>query len=158
MYGDTPSFTAEEESLLDEAGLPNEPLPPRVAHPVDVGIVEFAALLSNALSVEEAATLLGVNTSRIRQRLSRERSLFGIKSGSAWRIPTFQFDGRRAVAGIEKVLPNIRPDVDPTGVSRWLSLPHPDLVIGEEERSVSPLQWLRSGRDPIVVSELAREL
>lgn len=157
-YGDTTSLTAEEERLLDETGLPDEPRPPSVAHPVDIGIVEYAALLSDAVSVEEAAKLLGVNTSRIRQRLTRERSLYGFKSGSVWRIPKFQFDGRRTVAGIEKVFPNIRPEVDPTGVSRWLRLPHPDLVIGEDEKHVSPLQWLRSGRDPKAVSELAQEL
>ena len=53
------------------------------------------------LSVDEAARTLKVDSSRIRQRLSGDpRSLFGVKVGKAWRVPRFQFDGKRVAPGL----------------------------------------------------------
>ncbi len=39
----------------------------------------------------EAARLLGVDPSRVRQRLG-ERTLYGVKTARGWRLPAFQFD------------------------------------------------------------------
>ena len=47
---------------------------------------QYIALLEESLSAADAAKLLRVDVSRIRQRL-RERSLFGIEYEGSWRRP-----------------------------------------------------------------------
>src|SRR6266404_8433417 len=54
---------------------------------------QYMALLEESLSAAEAAKLLHVDVSRIRQRL-RGRSLFGIEHEGGWRLPRFQFERR----------------------------------------------------------------
>jgi hypothetical protein len=40
-----------------------------------------------------------------------------------------------------------------------LTTPHPDLRVGRnQERQVAPLDWLRAGKEPGVVADLARDL
>ena len=56
------------------------------------------ALLEESLSAAQAANLLKVDVSRIRQRL-RERSLFGLEHEGSWRLPRFQFERRRVIPG-----------------------------------------------------------
>ena len=115
-------------------------------------------LLATARPVAEAARLLGVDPSRVRQRLG-ERSLYGLKTPRGWRLPAFQFDldqPDRLVPGIGGVLAALPPDLHPVAVYNWLTLPDPDLAWGDEP--VSPLDWLRSGGDPAVVAALAADL
>lgn len=54
---------------------------------------DYMALLESSHSTAEAARFLGVDASRIRQRI-RERSLYGIEYENAWRLPRFQFERR----------------------------------------------------------------
>jgi hypothetical protein len=153
----SPALTAAEAAVLDEAGLvEGERDRPGV---FDKSQIEFELLVSQSYTLQRAATILGVDPSRLRQRLG-QRTLYGIKEGGSWRIPTFQFDARRKklVRGIEKVLPHIRADAHPLAVASWLSTPHPDLVLGEEETPVTPLRWLAGGRPTDRVADLAKEI
>ncbi len=103
---------------------------------------------------------MGVNPSRVRQRLGGDpRSLYGIKEGKSWRVPKFQFIGRKPIPGMAEVLPALPRDLHPVEVQRWFSTPHPDLYLDpDERRPVAPLDWLRMGRPAEVVADLARNL
>ena len=148
------TLSEAEMALFEQGGLP-APDPARKTAS-DVGAVEYGMLLDHSLSVDEAARLMTVNGSRIRQRLA-SRELFGIKDGRSWRIPRFQFDRGRLVPGIEQVLPVLPEGMHPVAVNRWLKTPNEDLEI-EADAIVSPLEWLTSGRDPSRVRELAASL
>lgn len=152
----SPPLTSAEGAVLDAAGLAEG-----VAGPGEYerSTIAFQLLLRRSLTLDKAAKVLGVSTSRLRQRLS-EHTLYGIKEGRSWKIPTFQLDARRKslVHGIDKVLPRIDADAHPLAVVSWFTSPHQDLVVGDEETAVTPLQWLSAGRSPGIVAELATEI
>jgi excisionase family DNA binding protein len=119
---------------------------------------KYVALLASALTTREAAGVLEVGESRIRQRL-REGTLYGVKAGRKNRLPAFQFEGGGEVPGIAKVLARIDRSVHPVAVLNWFLLPNPDLYLDEDEaRPVSPRHWLLSGSDPEVPAHLAEDL
>jgi hypothetical protein len=153
----SPPLTAAEAALLDEDGLVEGERDRPGAF--EKSQIEFELLVNQSFTLQIAASILAVNPSRLRQRLA-QRTLYGIKEGGSWRIPTFQFDARRKklVRGIEKVLPHIRADAHPLAVASWFSTPHQDLVVGEEETPVTPLQWLAGGRPSDPVADLAKEI
>lgn len=123
------------------------------------GKAEFARLVSDACSTEQAAKALGVNNSRIRQRLTETpRTLYGIKLGREWRIPKFQFAGRGMVPGLDQVVAKLPGDIHPVTFYRWLTTPTPDLTLDEHETPVAPLDWLKLGHAPERVAELAANL
>lgn len=152
-----PPLTKGEADLLDQAGLVEGDRDTPGAF--EKSRIEFELLVHQSLTVDKAAKRLGVNPSRLRQRLAA-RTLYGIKEGRSWRIPTFQIDARRKklVRGIDEVLPHIRPDAHPLSVVHWFSTPHQDLVVDDREERVTPRQWLASGRPTDVVAHLAEEI
>jgi hypothetical protein len=118
-------------------------------------IATYSALLTSGLTVQEASRLLGVNPSRVRQRLIG-RTLFGIKETHGWRLPTFQFGASRTLPGIAQVLPRLDPELRPVAVYSWFTEPDPDLQV--DDTAVSPRDWLASGHDPEVVAAIAGDL
>lgn len=151
-----PQLTTAEAALLDRAGfgVAAESVPSSLER----SRIELELLIRTSLTIDEAAHALGVTTSRVRQRLS-QRSLYGLKEGKNWRIPRFQFASKsRLVRKIDVVLPHIRGDAHPLVVKNWFTLPHQDLVVGDDEQPVSPIEWLASGGSPEVVAELADEI
>ncbi|MGB8932119.1 MAG: hypothetical protein WCC48_12825 [Anaeromyxobacteraceae bacterium] len=151
-------LTAPERAALEEGGIDLEAAPaPHGLSAAERSAVEFAALRAESYGADEVARLLDVDASRIRQRLtSRPPSLFGFKVGKSWRVPTFQFTERALVPGIDLVVAALPRDLPAVAVRRWISVPSPDLEIDEEP--VSPLDWLRAGRDPAKAAELAAAL
>lgn len=153
-----PALTKEEEAVARSGGLRPDALGTDERHLLYRATAEYADLLRDSYSVEQAAHQLGVNGSRIRQRLTRRpRSLYGIRVGKAWRIPRFQFEKRRLVPGIDAVLSRLAEDLHPVAVYRWFTSPNQDLTVADDQ-AVSPLEWLRSGNPPQAVVELAAEL
>jgi hypothetical protein len=150
-------LTRAEAAVLERGGVDLAPPPADADDPLLATAVEYAALLATALSVDEAATLLGVHPSRVRQRLTA-RTLYGIRHANVWRLPRFQFAGSRLVPGAERVFPALAPGAHPVAVARWFTAPDADLVVGPDERSVSPRDWLAGGGDPGEVARLAAEL
>lgn len=148
---------ASEAELLVAGGL-SPVLPPGARDPVLGHALELAAILSTSLTVEQAAGLLRVNGSRVRQRLTAHPpSLYGVKHGRAWRLPRFQFSPHGELPGIRPVLAALDPALGPVAIARWLTFPNPDLALADEEPR-SPLAWISSGRSPSPVVALAREL
>ena len=81
----TPAFqpaavlSTTELKAIENVGLSTEPWKSDVAQdPLMQTIVDYMALIETSLSTAEAAAMLSVDVSRIRQRI-RERSLFGIE-------------------------------------------------------------------------------
>jgi excisionase family DNA binding protein len=148
-------FTEEEANEFAAAGFDAAPAVPREADPIAHTAARYSELLATALSTESAARLLDVEDSRIRQRL-QEGTLYGVKIGRNWRLPSFQFTARGVVPGVEHVFPRLDATLHPVAVYRWFVEPNRDLVY--EDRAVSPRDWLLSGADPIVVGDLAEDL
>jgi len=151
-------LTVEEARVLASGGLDTAPLRAGEEEPLTQTALEYARLLQSSLSVEQVAQLLAVNPSRVRQRLTgHPRTLYGIKEGRSWRVPRFQFAGRKPIPGMAAVIGALPPDLHPVAVRRWFTVPHPDLRVDPDEaRAVAPLEWLRTGRAPEVVADLAR--
>lgn len=153
-----PPVTEQEERLLRNGKLNVSPLRTEETHLLYRASAEYARLLHDSYTVEQVAHFLGVNTSRIRQRLiGTPRTLYGIKFGRAWRIPKFQFRGRRLVPGIETVLQRIPANLHAVAVYRWFVSPNPDLT-SRDEKPISPLDWLRIGNTPDTAADLAADL
>jgi len=118
---------------------------------------QYMALLEDGLSAAEAAKLLRVDVSRVRQRL-RERSLFGIEYEGSWRLPRFQFERRLVIPGLAHVLKSLPPDLFPLDIVDWFVLPDADLQLDSDAAPLSPREWLLSGRPIEAVVTLARDL
>lgn len=151
----TAHFTEAELAELKRDGFDLRPLPSADIDPAVGTAVRSAELTATALSVQEAASLLNVDESRIRQRLN-EGSLYGIKFGRSWRLPRFQFTGSGLIPGIDVVLRRLSRNLHPVAVWRWLTTASPDLVLDDE--AWSPVNWLLTGGDPEVVASLGAEL
>ncbi len=153
-------LTEVEETLLAEGGLATEWRGAEGESPIARTRAEYAVILERALSVTDAATLLGITPARVRQRVNASpQTLYGVKLSGEWRLPRFQFQiGRkRLVPDIEAVIQAIPEGLDAVSVVRWFTSPNPDLQIGDGE-PLSPLDWLATGQEPRVAAELVREL
>jgi hypothetical protein len=115
-----------------------------------------ARLISTAYSAGEAAELLGVNESRVRQRRA-DRTLWAIEDRGGWVFPALQFEhdaGRRGqIRGLDRVLKALPADLHPLSIAGFLTTPQPDLTVGTQP--ASPLDWLRSGGDVRLLLTLA---
>jgi hypothetical protein len=123
-------------------------------------VAEYAALLKSSLSTAETARRLGVDPSRIRQRLTADPpTLYGIRIGPNWYVPEFQFDGDGLLRGLGEVVSRLDPELHPVAVFRWFTTPSADLsaeALGG--RSLSPRDWLRLGLPVEAVAEMASNL
>ena len=158
--GSEGKLSSEEKILAEEGGFDVKPFGAGKDDPVEVAAQEFARLRRESYTTEETTRILKVNGSRVRQRLtSRPPTLFGIKVDGEWRVPRFQFAGSELVPGIEVVVARLRPGLSPVSVSRWFTSSNPDLPADEnEERYLTPLEWLRAGRPAETVAEIAADL
>lgn len=94
------------------------------------------------------AKMLGVSEEAIRKRL-RTRTLIGIKSGRAYRIPAVQFQNGQEVAGLRDVL-RVMPVESPWMRLNWLMSPEPRM--GDRV----PIEMLREGKETLKVIEAAQ--
>jgi hypothetical protein len=127
-----------------------------VEDPVARTACEHALLRATGLTTYAAAQRLSLSESRVRERLA-ERTLYGIGQGAELRLPSFQFASHGLVPGLERVLRELPVGLHPVAVYRWLSSPSLELQC-RDGRALTPLEWLRSCRDPGPVVELARDL
>lgn len=155
------SLTVPEADVLVEGGFATKAREGGAryeeADPVARSVAEYAALLASSRSVAEMAKLLGVETSRIRQRLG-DRTIYGIKSGRTWRLPAFQVEGRGLVPNIGAVLREVPADLHPVALQSWFAAACVDLLPPVSDAPMSPRQWLCAGHDAGPVIELARQL
>jgi hypothetical protein len=150
-------FSAAETKALRSVGGLKDMAPVRAENdPLIKSHAQYMALLEDSLSAADAAKLLHVDVSRVRQRL-RERSLFGIEYEGSWRLPRFQFERRLVIPGLTQVLKSLPPDLFPLDIVDWFVLPDPDLQLDTDAAPLSPREWLLSGRPGDAVITLARD-
>ena len=151
-------LTAEEERIFEEMGFDLSPLPEDAPDPLEESRREFLELVtSGSFSVAEAAYNLNRSQATI-SSLIDDRRLFALWHEGRWRIPKFQFskDGRELIPGIEDVNIRIPSDMHPLGIERWYRIGDADN--DGEDQSLSPLEWLRTGRELKTVLQSAEML
>jgi hypothetical protein len=153
----TTDFSAAETEALRSVGAFKDKASVRAEDdPLIKSQAQYMALLEDSLSTTEAAKLLRVDVSRVRQRL-RERSLFGIEYEGSWRLPRFQFERRLVIPGLAQVLKSLPPDLFPLDIVDWFVLIDPDLRLDSDAAPLSPREWLLSSRPIEPVITLARD-
>lgn len=151
-------FSAAETAALRSVGAYKDEAPMRVEDdPLIKSHAQYMALLEESLSTAQAAKLLRVDVSRVRQRL-RERSLFGIEYEGSWRLPRFQFERRLVIPGLARTLEALPTDLFPLDLVDWFVLPDAELQTDGDPAPFSPREWLLSGRPVDDVVILARDL
>lgn len=147
-----------ELKALEAAGLSTKPWVSDVAQdPLTKTIVDYMALIETSLSTAEAAAMLGVDVSRIRQRI-RERSLYGVEYEGEWRLPRFQFERNKVLPGLTEVLSALPAELNPLDVATWFLEPNIDLEADEDVPPMSPRAWLLRGGSAGTAAKLARHL
>ncbi|MGI8762020.1 MAG: DNA-binding protein [Jatrophihabitantaceae bacterium] len=150
-------LTDAEQSLLQEHG--------GITPIGDDGSVRKATLqLSSSnlaeqtresLSVEQAATLLVVDGSRVRHRV-RDRALYAFKIGVGLRLPNWQFHRHDSIPGLRAILAALPADLHPLEVAGFMTTADANLTVDDEP--ISPREWLLGGGDVRVVTELLEHL
>ncbi|GAA4887927.1 MULTISPECIES: DNA-binding protein [Saccharopolyspora] len=145
-------FSDSEQAALADVGLDLAPLGPSEGDPRARTVAEQAVLRDTALSVNQAAERLGVDSSRIRHRIG-ERRLIGWKDRGGWRLPAWQFTEHDALPGLEAVLAAMPLDQPALVLANFMTTPQEDLEV--EDHPVSPREWLLAGGDPGRAAQLA---
>lgn len=113
----------------------------------------LAEQIRSSISVEETATLLEIDSSRVRHRL-RDHALYGFKFGATTRIPRWQFTSEGTpLPRLRAVLEALPKDLHPLEVAGFMTTADPDLTVGNEQ--VSPREWLEAGGYVEPILELA---
>ena len=116
-------------------------------------LAAFGDLLDRSVIGDAAlATLLGVDRSRISQRVS-ERSLYAFSAGEERCFPRWQLPDGKPLRGLRSVLGAVDPELHPLRVDRWFTSPNADLTI--DDQAVDPVTWLTTGGSPAVAAALA---
>jgi hypothetical protein len=152
------ALSSGELSALTAVGLSTEPWQGEPSEdPLSRTVVDYVALIETSLSTAEAARMLAVDVSRIRQRL-RDRSLFGVEHEGEWRLPRFQFERRKVLPGLRVVLARLPGELNTLEVAEWFLSANPDLEVEGRAEPLSPREWLLRGLPPERVADLARRL
>ena len=151
------AFTAGEVRALSRVGLQrSERLRGDAERARREALAVFFTAFHTALSTAEAAALLGVNASRVRQRV-KERTLLALNDASELRFPSIQFFKGKELPGLRSVLPALPEQVKAIEALSWLATPTAELADdGAEPRS--PRDYLLATGETAPVIELARAL
>jgi hypothetical protein len=142
-------FSASQMSTLESVGLD---LSPQRAGERDVRartVALQAVLRDTALTVAGAAERVGVDTSRIRHRLSAGQ-LIGWKDRGGWRLPVWQFTDDDVLPGLATVLAEVPEDQPALVVAAFMT--RPQTALGDPP--VTPRDWLLAGGSPERVASL----
>ena len=143
-------LTAAEVAMLERAGVDVD------EHPGNEDSVfqfatEYAAILATSMTPVQVANLLGLTPVRVRQMI-RQRALYAIRVNGRWHVPTFQFDGDALIANIGRVNERLAK-LDPVSAMRWYTSADPELE-DSSGNVMTPLEWLRTGRDAQAVARI----
>lgn len=145
-------FGEAQQSTLRKLGASLQPLRADELGPIAGLAAAHAEVVSRSTTVSALANRLGVDPSRVRQRIYA-RFLYAFKHRGGWLIPNFQLEPNSVIPGVEAVVWKLSPRLHPVAVSRWFTTPNSDLTLDDEE--VSPIAWLSSGGQPDRVAALA---
>lgn len=143
-------FSAQDRAALTDVGLDLSSSDENDINARARSIAAEAVLRESALTVDEAARRIGVDTSGVRRRLAENR-LTGWKDSNGWRLPAWQFTDSGILPGLAAVLAATPDDQPPLVLAAFVATPQPDLPMNGEP--ATPRQWLLAGGDPQRVSE-----
>ena len=145
-------FTETEQQALSAVGFDLAPLDDDEVDPRARTVAEQAVLRDTALSVNQAAEHVGVDSSRIRHRISNGH-LVGWKDRGGWQLPAWQFTDNGVLPGLETVLAAMPADQPALVLANFMTTPQVDLDLAD--RPASPREWLMAGGSAHRVAELA---
>lgn len=148
-----PPFSKEELQALRDGGFEEASFAPGEG-PLEASRRAVEKLQAESWTVADAAAFLHEDESRLLERI-QSRTLYAFQLGGSWRVPTFQLTDHDVVPGMAEVAPELAPELPPLVVERWFTTPTDELTL-EDERPMSPLEWLRRGLPPERVAELAQ--
>lgn len=108
-------------------------------------------LFAATLSAAQVAELTHKSRSQVTRDLILHK-LYGLRAGSHWRVPRWQFAGGAALPGLPIVVPVIPDHLHPTVVEGFMITPQ-DALDGR-----TPVDHLYSGGRPDLVADLVAEL
>jgi hypothetical protein len=154
----TQDLSVHELQVLEEGGFPKLPAQISLSDNITIVAGEVGVLIASALSQVQAAQLLGVDPSRIRQRIS-QGTLYAIAGQDNIKVlPRFQFTDKGALPHLEKVLPGINKEAHPVAVQRFFLTASADLYSDELGTNLSPRDWLITGHSPDPVIKMTADL
>ncbi|HEX6357812.1 DNA-binding protein [Actinophytocola sp.] len=142
-------FSADQRKALTAVGLD---LSPQRAGERDVRartVALQAVLRDTALTVAGVAERIGVDTSRVRHRLS-DGQLAGWKDRGGWRLPVWQFTDDDVLPGLATVLAAVPEDQPALVVAAFMT--RPQAALGDPP--VAPRDWLLAGGSPERIASL----
>ncbi|MDR7300379.1 DNA-binding protein [Haloactinomyces albus] len=145
-------FDESSRGALTDVGLDLTPHDESEGDPRARTVAEQAVLRDTALSVAEAASRVGVDTSRIRHRVASHH-LIGWKDRGGWRLPAWQFTEHDVLPGLETILAAMPDDQPALVLANFMTTPQEDLEISG--RPVTPREWLMAGGSAQRVAEFA---
>jgi hypothetical protein len=147
-------LTPREAEALRRAGLgstePNN-ADSYPTHPAREGAERHNVILANALSLADAAALIGVEEAEILSRIS-DGTLFSVSDGDELLIPRFLFEKTRELPWLGPVLTSIRRQVSVVALEGFFNTPQLELD------GMTPRAWLVADHDPIHVQRIAASL
>lgn len=151
LYGPSRTeLTPAEIAMLERAGVDLDEHPGQ-DDPMLAYATEFAAILTTSLTPAGVAKRLGITPVRVRQMI-REHGLFAVRIDSRWHVPVFQIERDNLVPNIGRV--NVcLAEWDAVSVMRWYTTQDPELE-DSDGNIMSPLAWLKAGRDVDVVLKI----
>jgi hypothetical protein len=152
-----PLTEAEHDALLSIGVDPGEK--PGGRNLILETLTSYSALVATAVPLGDVAKRLGVNASRLRQRIG-ERTMLGVRgeTGQSWRLPAFQFDEKgNELPGLRLILKAAPDDLEPLQIAAFFDTAQPDLE-DRDGAAQSPSEWLKAGGDPKKVAALISDL
>ena len=144
--------------VLEEGGFPLKATPESLSDNMAIIAGEVGVMIASALSQSQAAQLLGVDPSRVRQRIS-QGTIYAIAGENNVKVlPRFQFTDKGVLPGLDKILPVIHHDAHPIAVQRFFLTVSTDLYSEELHTFLSPRDWLITGHSPAPVIRMAADL
>jgi len=112
---------------------------------------QLTTTLLNSASIKEAATILGVDRSRVSRRITG-KTLWSFDLRGGRRIPRWQFLGDELLPGLGVVVPAIPRGLNPAVLDAFMHTPQPDF--GDR----TPIEHLAAGGDPALVAGFVADL
>ena len=116
-----------------------------------IAVRQLTSALSGSVSIKEAATILGVDRSRVSRRITG-KGLWAFDLQGSRRIPRWQFLGDELLPGLDVIVPAIPRGTTPAVLDVFMHTPQPDF----DDRT--PIEHLAAGGDPALVAGFIQDL
>jgi hypothetical protein len=156
VMSDPRALSEDARQVLARVGVPATDLDRSAEQTIVQAAADLLTENSSALPADDAASRLGRSVNRIRGAIA-DGSLYGVKVGRRWLLPTWQFTNEPApLPHLRKVVAAIPEGTSALSVQRIMTEPSDELYI--DGAPVSPREWLLAGQDAAPVAEMVEQL